>query len=269
MGTNRRVMTDKKVEPEKPVKGSKSRRSRTGLPKVDLIDAMGYGRKVYNISGTNVKTFQKMADDMGIDHAYAKVAFGFLADYGLIDKVGVNWRITEFGKKAIGGDRNTVEQMLRKNKIMDGLFNEFTGSIPERDVLEQHIKRKYPTLKANYIADRYVKALEYLNTLGAAAKSSLLEIKPEWYKIMQLKYALNPPKENEIADLARELAEDLKTNEDEAVSIKVLAGQMENNLDNRHALTLLINSIFEILAKEHPEFFLTENETEGHVEKAE
>lgn len=35
---------------------------------------------------------------------------------------------------------------------------------------------------------------------------------------------------------------------------KVLAGQMKKNFDNKHSLTLLVNSIFEILAKEHPDF---------------
>lgn len=256
-------MNEKENEP-KTKKAKKARKGRTGLPSIDLIDAISYAKKAYDKFGTNLKTFASMAEAMEMQKAYAKRAFGEISNYGLIEKVGVFWQISDLGKRAVTGDRSAVEYMVAKNEILEDLFNTFKGFSPERDVVEEHIKRKKPTVNAVIVADRFLKTVDYLNKLGAPPIQPVSEIKPEFFDFVRLKYALNPPKKEEVADLASMVALKFKKYDDHA--IKELANKIKENKDNHERLTLLVELLESILSSKY-EFSIPKKE--NPVEKEE
>jgi len=91
--------------------------------------------------------------------------------------------------------------------------------------------------------------------LKVEGKPSVLpKPKTEWFKIIQLKYALTPSEQKEISNLANEIAEELKNNED--ASIRILSNRIKQNLENKSVLTTLVDSIVDILSEKYPDFVL-------------
>ena len=73
---------------------------------------------------------------------------------------------------------------------------------------------------------------------------------------------LTPLGPKEISGLANKVAEELKNNED--VSIRALSNRMKQNLGDKGALTLLVDSIVDILSEKYPNLVL---KTEVEIKK--
>jgi hypothetical protein len=243
-------------------KGGRPRKGRTGLPQVNMIDAIKYTKKAFDTIGTTLKSFSGMAQAMGLSEAFAKRAFGELKDYGLIEQESLGWRITDLGRRAVQGDKNAVIEILSKNDILQDLFNNFKDKSVSKDYLEDYIKKKRYryNINAELVAERFLETMEYINKLevGGVSIGVIQEPKIEWLKVIQLKYALSPPKPEEISALANEIAEELSDNED--ASIRILSTKIKQNLKDVSALKLLINSIVDILSEKYPNLIIKPKE---------
>jgi len=235
-------------------KGGRPRKGRTGLPQINMIDAIKYTKKAFDTIGTTLKSFGGMAQAMGLTEAFAKRAFGEFKGHGLIEQESLGWRITDLGRRAVQGDKNAVIEILTKNDILQDLFNNFKDKSVSKDYLEDYIKKKRYryNINAELVAERFLEAMEYINKLEVGGMTSGMPQEPntEWFKVIQLKYALNPPKPEEISNLANEVAEQLGDNED--ASIRILSSKIKQNLKDTNALRLLINSIVDILSEKYP-----------------
>jgi DNA-binding Lrp family transcriptional regulator len=230
-------------------------RKKISLPQTTMINALDYTKRIYDRVKDATDTLNSIAKNLGISEMWARKVSGEMEDYGLIERDGIGWRVTNLGSRAAKGEKNAVIEVLQKNSIMWDLFNEFKegGFTPE--LLEETIKRKYPTATISTVARRFEEICGYIDKLkeGKEGAPLLVEPKAEWFKIIQLKYALTPPEKEEITDLAKKVSEELKNHED--VSIKVLANRMKQNLEDTSALKFSTDSIVDILSEKYPSFF--------------
>ena len=111
---------DKKENSDKP-----NRKSRSGLPQVNMVDAIEFIKKAYSLIGTSLKSFSGMMEAMGISEAYGKRVVGDLSTvYGLIEQEDSGWKITDLGRRAAIGDKSAVMEVLEKNKILKVLYSD-------------------------------------------------------------------------------------------------------------------------------------------------
>ena len=245
-------MSEIKSEVSKKRKVGRPRKKRTGLPQLDMISAIEYTKRAYEKIGTAINSFGAMAEAMEIKKAWATKAFGELSDdYGLIEKVDSGWRVSGLGRRVVEREKSAVIEVLLKNKKMLELYDKFKDESVTKEFIEDYVKKKKTFITASLVADRFLEAINYINKLEVEGKPSPPpEPKAEWFSVIQLKYALTPPKQEEISDLANEVAEGLKKNED--ASIRILSNRIKQNLENRSVLITLVDSIVDILSEKYP-----------------
>src|SRR3989344_7826164 len=154
-----------KIETQKE-KGKSDRKSRSGLPQVNMVDAIEFVKKAYASIGTSLKSFSGMAEAMGTNETYGRIAFGDLNTvYGLIEQEDSGWKISDLGRRVAIGDRSAVMEILEKNKILKTLYSELKDKKYDRDFLEDYIKKKRfaYNINTNLVADRFLAAVDYLN----------------------------------------------------------------------------------------------------------
>ncbi len=165
------------------------------------------------------------------------------------------WRITPLGKRVASGNRDAVEKAAKKNKILRVLLETFEGQDFSESVVKDQITDISATINRDRVTSRFMNIYDYLEDLEVEeTESEKINMKPELFKITQLKCALAPPNDEEIANLASNVADSLESSED--ASIRALARRMKENLENKDALTLLIDSITDILSEKYPSFDL-------------
>lgn len=230
-------------------------RKKISLPKTTMATALNYTKRIYDRVKGATDTLKSIAQNLGISERWARRVSGEMQNYGLIERDGIGWRVTNLGMRAARGEKNGVIEVLQKNPIMWDLFNEFKDKGHTRELLEESIKKKYPRATISTIANRFEEIREYIDKLeeGKEGAFPLVEPKAEWFKIIQLKYALTPPEKEKISDLAKEIAEELKDHEDPYM--KILAKRMKQNLENTNGLKLLVDSIVDILSEKYSSFF--------------
>ena len=126
------------------------------------------------------------------------------------------------------------------------------------------------------IESRFTEATNYIKSLGRAEITSSAFIEPpptnkglpiaKLLKLVQLKYALNPPDKSEVKKLVGELANELKDEQD--VSVSTLAKSMDENKENNEVLKALADNLIKIVSQKYPEFLILK-EREKHSTKEE
>lgn len=250
-------MSEEQPKVSQSKKGGRPRKGRTGLPQVNMIDAIKYTKNAFAKIGATLKSFAGMAEAMGLTEAFAKRAFGELRDYGLIEQENSGWRITNLGKRVVQSDENATIEILVKNEILQDLFNKFKDETVAKDYLEDYIKkRRYRyNINASLVADRFLEAINYLKKLGGEYKPDHpSEPKAEWFKVIQLNYALNPPTDKGVENLAKQVIDELGNSEDG--SMKALSKQMKQHIGKPAELKIVVNSILHILNQTYPNLVL-------------
>lgn len=233
---------------EKLTRG-RPRKGRIGVPQTNLIDAITYVKKVYDAFGTASFSFGDMNKTMDITIAFAKRASGEFKQYGLLDKTtGGYWFVTDLGKRAVNGDQGAVLEVLQKLEIFADLYLAFKDQNITRGVIEDYLKKKWKGFNAALVASRYMDVLNHIKSL---APEKELANKPAFNeKIIQLKYALNPPTGNEIPILVDNIFEEFKNDNNSA--IRTLVKSMRENKGKTENLRLLFDNFLAILSERYP-----------------
>ncbi len=242
------------------------RKERTGLPQVNMLDAISYTKKAYELIGTNLKSFSGLAGAMGISQAFAKKAFGELrSPYGLIEQEGNGWKVSDLGRRAAKGEKNAVIEILEKSPILKTLYKELKDKQYDKDYVEDYIKKKRFAYNINIslVAERFIGAVDYINSLEEGGnehiKSNVTSLIDNELSIdiIKLKYAISPPGKKEISELISKLHN--KSKEIEDTAIKSLIEEIFNNKDNEMVLNALMNSLIKIISNKSPSFPLNKN----------
>jgi len=254
-------MTKKLIEKqEKKKKEDKvSRKSRTGLPQVNMIDAIDYVKKAYESAGTNLKSFAGLAKVMGISEVFAKRAFGELREYGVIEQESNGWRISDLGRRVARDEKSAVIEMLEKNPILKTLYSELRDKDYDKDFVLDFIKKKRFAYNINIslVADRFFAAMDYIGKLEEGGASFIGGTKSPipntlFLSMIRLKYALSPPDKKERIRLVEELYNEAEKSDD--VIIRSLTKQMRNKKDHEQVLFSLLESLMDIIAQKYPSF---------------
>ncbi|OGJ12562.1 hypothetical protein A3K82_00080 [Candidatus Pacearchaeota archaeon RBG_19FT_COMBO_34_9] len=252
--------TIEKQDNKKKESDKGSRKPRTGLPQVNMIDAIDYVKKAYESTGTNLKSFAGMAKAMGISEVFAKRAFGELKDYGLIEQESNGWKISDLGRRVANGERNAVIEILERNSILKTLYSELKDKNYDRDFVVDYVKKRRFSYSINHslVADRFISALDYIQKLGESGKQEFSQSNKSpiqnslFLSIIKLKYALTPPSKKEIAKLVKELSEEAQKGND--VVIKSLTKQMMDKKEHEQVLHSLLESLVAVISEKYPSF---------------
>jgi len=262
-GSKNKSKNDKEVISEDISKSG--RKARTGLPQINMLDAITYVKKAYQNTGSNLKSFAGMAQAMGIAEAFFKRASGELREYGLITQEGTGWKITDLGRRAANGERSAVIEVLETNSIMKDLYSELKDKNYDRDYIEDFIRKKRFAYNINVslVADRFLLAMGHIKNLVegepyVVGEERNVEQTPLFIKIIKLKYALFPPSKSEIKGLVEDLSLEAESNKD--IAIKSLIGKMVDKKDNEAELKTLMELLIEIVSNKYPSFSLEGND---------
>lgn len=252
---------------EKPKAGRPSR-GKIVPPRIDFVDAIRYLKKINDQFGDETVTLVEIAESIGMRPRAAGVFMSGVRKFGLIESTPhKTWRITDLGKGAVRNEKNATIQALQKNSLMNALYTEFESTSSSRGTIEKFVERNYPKLTyVSNIVNRFENAMTYINSLEKAGEipPPPQEPKIEWLKIIQLKYALSSPSPKEISELASKVADEIENSKD--VHIKALSNRMRQNLGNKDALILLVDSIMDMLSAQYPNLILT-TEVKKHAPK--
>jgi hypothetical protein len=235
-------------------------------PQIDMITAINHVKDAYKNVGINLKSFEGMADAMAMSTAHARKAFGEMKGYGLIEQEGDGWRVSELGEQAIKGEKEAIIDVLRTNKIMDSVYSELKDKPCDKDYIEDFIRKKRFAYKINtsLVADRFLEAIRYINELKAKSLPEVTEakqeeFKPIFFKIIQLKYALEPkPTEHEQKELVEEVCKELKDTDD--IAIKLLVEHL-SKAENGISRKAIADSLFDIMLKKYTHLFPKQEKT--------
>ncbi len=228
-------------------KGSKS----IGIPLKGVKEAVELVRMVYEKAGDKTMSFSEMAEYMKLQKGSSTPAVGAVYEYGLIERSGIGWKVSELGKDAIGGNRESVKEAFEKNTIFRDLSIQFGDKEITEGILIEYLRRKYKKGGNVFlIAKRFMEGLQYIKSLESSrtpAESIEPRDEAKWFKVIQLKYSLNPTKE--ISKLADDVAEEFENVND--VALKTLAKSIKENKNNKEVLTVLIDNLIQISRREY------------------
>lgn len=227
----------------------KTRKARTGLPQIDMLVAIDYTTKLYNMYGDASFSIDDLCRAIGVKKAFASRMTGEFKQYELLDQTTSGyWFVTDLGKRTAKGDKDAILTALQNLKIFSDLYLNFKDKEVTRGVIEDYLRKKWNGYNSNLVATRYLDVMNHIRASGEIPESLK---KPQISEnIIKLKYALNPPPENEIDMLIDAIYDEFKENPDTA--IKTLVKSLKNSKGNKEHIKLLFENIIEILSKDYP-----------------
>jgi len=259
-------MAEEEKKKEGKSKGGRPKGSKSllGIPMKGIKEAIDLTKTLWDNTQGKLMSFEEFCNFLNLKaKGISTPVAGALSEYGFIEKIGSGWKVSELGKKAIEGDATAIKQALEKNSIFKELFNNFENKEVTSGLIVDYLKKRYKKGGNVYIIEsRFTEATNYIKSLGRVeitgssfiATPSVTKNLPiaKLLKLIQLKYALNPPDKSEVKRLVEELADDLKEEQD--VSISTLVKSMDEHKENNEVLKALADSLINIVSKKYPEF---------------
>ena len=141
-------------------------KSKVNLPSKSIEESIEWAKKIYVGAKNNEFHPDDLPNYLGIGRGFASPTLSILAKYGLIEKATFGWVISELGKNAINGSRESTIECLERIDLFRELFREFGDKRVNRSIIIAHLKSRYKYGDNNeVIADRFIESKEYLVTL--------------------------------------------------------------------------------------------------------
>jgi hypothetical protein len=232
------------------------------VPQVSLSEALAFTKRAFDKEGLAHKSFSGMAEAMEVTEAFGKRAFGeMMNQYGLITREEDGaWHITDLGRRAVLGEKVAVEDVFCKNEIMKDLYLNLKDRTIGKDFLVDFIKRKRYTYTTSpeIIAEKFLDGMNYLSGLAEDTKGARQSINPNskmvvqnFLKLIQLQYALNPPKGASVGKLAKDIASSLAKDKESA--LRTLGSSIENHKADEKILYVIVENALQIMRDKYSE----------------
>ena len=128
-------------------------------------------------------------------------------------------------------------------KMFKDLFNEFNGRKVTDEAILSSIKSKYKYVDADEVKERLKEGMDLLKDKAPAKAANLKGINErDLQTLVKLKYALMPPKKEEINNLEDKTIEIFETMDNE--TLNTLADLMKQNKDNEDVFLQLLQQAF-------------------------
>lgn len=245
-------MVDEKESKEKKKTGRPvGKKSELGIPIKGIKEAVELTKMAHEQGKDNIMSFSEMAGYMNLKKGSDTPTIGALKWYGLVEQSDGGWRISDSGQKAIIGDKESIRTAFEKVNLFRELSSQFAEKNVSIGLIIDYIKKKYRRgdNEKRIIAQRFVEGLDYIKNL--TDKSQIIEVNKffktseEVITLIKLKYALTPPSDKDIKELAEDVWDKLKDNQNNG--IKILAENIHKNKDNKEGLKPLVDSLIGIL----------------------
>ncbi|MFH1223242.1 MAG: hypothetical protein V1647_02740 [Pseudomonadota bacterium] len=225
-------------------------------------------KTLYDNFGSSIVSFSDIMKSLSLEKASATPLVGMLStDYGFLQRAENGWKLTELGEKAAMGGADAIKEAFERNSILKDLSNRFGDKNVSPGLIIDHLRKNYKKgANVNFIADRFMQSMAFIKALKGETivttprppvygTETTLE-QSKWLKIIQLKYALKPPKVEDKKILANSIAEDFKNDND--AGIRSIANMIKKYKDNDEILVGFIDDLLTELRKRHPDLPKTE-----------
>jgi hypothetical protein len=226
-------------------KGSKSN---IGIPMKGIKEAISLTKMAYEKGKDSIMSFSEISGHMGLQKGSNTTTMGALSAYGFVEQSEGGWKVSELGKRAINGEKEAIRASFEKVDLFRELSSQFGGKNVSPGLVIDYLKKKYKKGEnVKIIEQRFSEGMDFIKGLEPE-KPQFKSVKtdaPEIIDLIKLKYALHPPEEKDIKELANKVHLSFKDNQDP--SIKILAENINKNKENKGALLALVDSILGIL----------------------
>lgn len=260
METEKNNVNTKKRKSGRP-KGSKRR---LNIPTKNVGGAVGLIKLAYKGSkGKSVST-KDLQNFMDLKTGALSPIIGVLMnDYGFLEKDDLGgYLISTLGLNAIKGDKTAIREAFERNNLMRELSRKFFDKEVTQGLIEDFLKKKYKMgADVVKVTQRFLEGCNYIKGLSTSISDdkSMISSNIEYsiqkseqqvniqdvIKLIKLKYAINPPKENEISNLAESLNKAFTNIKDEA--IRTLIKKIRENKEKKEILNVLVDSVISII----------------------
>jgi len=253
------IMASEKRKGRPP--GSKS----IGIPFKTIMESADLVKMALNEAGDNTMSFKEMSEFMKLPRGAAIPTAGALVEFGLVEKSSLGWKISDLGKIVSKGDPAAYKEALEKNEIFRDLSRRYWNRLVTPGIINGYLKSKYRKGENVFrITERFLEAMEFIKRLqtesgGLGKLSEEEKFQPftisDWLKIIQLKYALEPPTKSEIENLAEQVANSLDNSSD--ISFKAISSNIRQYKENKEILAVQVDNIMKIVSAKYPNFAKT------------
>lgn len=224
-------------------KGRK-RGSKSGLPFTRFSEAVTYAKTLWNAKGDSEMTPSDIAKDLGFKLPKAVRVIGALnRNYNILEKIGKLWKLSDIGRGVANNDKDALMAAFTNEKMFKELFNEFNGRKVTDEAIASSIKSRYKYVDADEVKERLKEGMELLKDKAPAKSANLKGMnEKDLQTIVKLKYALMPPKPEEISELEDKAIEIFERMGNE--TLNTLADLMKQNKNNKDVFLQLLQQAF-------------------------
>lgn len=246
---------DKKGKAGRPA-GAKSK---SGIPTKSLPEMIDLAKKAYENAGDSAMSVEDITNYLGLIKGSNYPILGMLTEAGVIEKIGIGYKVTDLAKRAISGDRQAIKLIFERNKIFGDLSAHYGDQDITQGLVVAYVKQKYKKGEnADLIAQRFLEGRTYINSTGIG--KSYVDVGTKTVEkdsfensamiaVVKLKYALNPINDDELKSLKEEVCKKLKKNQDAGIS--ALATSLERNMNDDKIFNALFDSLWEVLQSKY------------------
>ncbi len=250
-------MENKKKKGGRPV-GTKSK---INLPFKSVEESIEWTRKIYEKAKDNEFHPDDLPGYIGIGRGFVSPVLAILDKFGLIQRATLGWNVSQLGKEAIRGNKNSIIECVEKIDLYRELLRAFSERKVNKSIIVAHLKSKYKYGdNTESIADKFIEEKKYIDSIETNQISSENTVtkKPETPKLdnnelitlLKVKYAFQPSEEISKVELINELHNNFKDYGD--TTIESLVNEIKKNKSNDAVVNALVNAFLKSFEKKYP-----------------
>lgn len=229
-------------------------KSSVGVPDIGLRQAVSLIRALKQEYGDSTMNFNEIKTKLGLSQGALSPLLGKLKDdYGLLERDGEHWRISQLGQKILAGDNSALIESLKKNTIFADLFEKFEKKAVTTGVMQAYISQKYKRGAAvPVIVKRFLESKEYVDAalqnvakVGVSSPAQNVDLK-KLASFFELKYALEPVQPAKVSELVEKFYTAFKEEND--ASLKAMLKILFEHRENKDELKLLFKPLELVIA---------------------
>lgn len=236
----------------------KGAKSKINLPIRNIDESIEWTKKAYEGAGDAIMSSEELGQFIGVNKGFTSPAISVLDKFGLIEKIGSGWKISDLGKRAINNDKSAIKESLERVDLFRELIGEFLGKKVTPGTILSYLKGKYKKGENNEsIVDKYLKSIQYLSSIqGDISNTNKYDSTKELgfsddklILLLNLKYAYYPPDSSSRQEITENFCDKFKDNNPFVVS---LINQIRENQNNDQVVKALVNALINSFTERYP-----------------
>ncbi len=233
MGMN---MEKKPIIPRR--KGGRPKGSKSKLAFITFPEAIEHAKLLWKKAGFKEMSFDDIKELTRLHQQKLVRVLGALSGkYGVIEKTDAGyWRLTDAGQRVGKDDPTGLKQVFQKDTMFAELYSKWGDKEVTPGVIRDYVERNFKGVNAKEVTKRFQQGKNIIrehtsqaqkNQLGSIMGGELT------LTLFQLKYALNPPSNQEIRNIVRGVVKTFAESDDRVLKLiselmeEIVAGDRE------------------------------------------